>query len=95
MTERIQTITVIHDSLKQIAFRPEKSFNAAVFDAVMVGVAKKLLTGDITNSQSLLDIYVSLLKNDDFAACISKATSSDPNVKKRLSIAQEKFANIK
>ncbi|MFY9569964.1 MAG: DUF262 domain-containing protein, partial [Blastocatellia bacterium] len=47
------TIDVIWAAFGPEAFRPERSLNAAVFDSVMVGIAFRLRTGAIVDTEGL------------------------------------------
>jgi len=49
----ISTIEVGHSAIGNRAFRLARALNAAVFDAVMVGVARRLKKGPITDKEML------------------------------------------
>ncbi|MBF0553198.1 MAG: DUF262 domain-containing protein [Nitrospirae bacterium] len=89
------TIRVIYNSLSKNAFRPEKSLNAAVLDAVMVGIANRLQKGEITDLDGLKNKYEMLLNNPVFKEAYKKATSNEENIKTRLKSAHEAFTNIR
>jgi hypothetical protein len=75
------------------AFKPQNSVNAAVVDAVMVGVARRIKArGPIRNARSLKRAYTSLLRNKRFLFAISRATADEENVKTRLAVASNAFA---
>lgn len=85
------TINTIFKYLKDNAFRPEGILNTAVFDSVMVGVWKRLQNGEITNKDSFLTAYNTLmaeLKSEDL---MNKATSDETNVQKRLNKSIQAF----
>ncbi|MBF0318647.1 MAG: DUF262 domain-containing protein [Nitrospirae bacterium] len=88
------TIKVIYDSLSKDAFRPANSLNAAVFDAVMVGVAKRLEKGKINDLVDLKNKYEKLLKIPGFVEAYKTSTSDENNVKARLTSASEIFSDI-
>lgn len=89
------TIDVVYKSLSEGAFRPERALNAAVFDSVMVGIARRL-----HKSEVLLDLskakenYERLLSTDKFKKAYQTATSDSENVKDRLRLATEAFEDI-
>jgi hypothetical protein len=76
-------------------FRPGTQINAAVFDAVMVGMARRLESGsgeprpDATHAA-----YEGLLENEDFTTAYSRATADEANVETRLRLATEAFASL-
>ncbi len=86
------TISSIHEALGGDAFRPVRAFNAAVFDAVMVGVAKALEGGKIAGPSELKDDYRELLDGDDFTESSTTGTTQEGNVRQRLQLACEAFA---
>lgn len=89
------SITAIYDALKEKAFRPEKTLNAAVFDAVMVGIASRIQEkGTITDIKTLKDRYNKLLDNDAFIKAYKTATSDDENIKMRLKLSKGAFATV-
>lgn len=91
-----KTIEVIFESIGSRAFKPVRGMNASVFDAVMVGIARRLKNGAIQNLESLREKYQTLLDNKDFEAVSVKAanTSHERNVRQRLELATEAFANV-
>ena len=81
------TIDLISEAIGKTAFRPERSLNAAVFDAVMVSVARRIEAGGKPSKDAFKNAYESLLQNPDFKAAISDGTSDNANVERRFSIA--------
>ena len=77
------------------AFRPERSINAAVFDSVMVGVAKRLARGVINDLEEVRVKYEALLADEEYANVIASATSDEKNVEKRMEKAEKAFAKVK
>jgi len=90
-----KTIEIAKKSLRKEAFRPKKALNAAVYDSVMVGIAKRLSEGDIKHLQGVRRQYRALLKNDIFIDATETATTDDENVKRRLKLATDAFANVR
>ncbi|TAK60426.1 MAG: DUF262 domain-containing protein, partial [Dehalococcoidia bacterium] len=62
------TITAVATHIGGRAFRPVKALNAAVFDAVMVGVAKRLQREPIREPTGLTAVYGDLMDSDEFKA---------------------------
>lgn len=90
-----KTIETIHKSVGDKAFRPGKAINAAVFDAVMVGVAKRLSTGEIKDTVPIREKYKLLLENPGFTEAYKNHTSDEKIVKNRINLAIEAFKDVK
>ena len=91
----IPTIDLIAKALEKKAFRPERAINAAVYDAVMVGVARRLKQNPISDIEGFINKYNELLNNGDFMSACRTATSDEANVKERIRIATDYFADLK
>lgn len=81
------TISAIGDAVGERAFRLQYAINAALFDSVMVAVARRLQAGAIENRQALRDAYQTLLANEAFRNAISGSTSDERSVATRLALA--------
>ena len=90
----VNSIEMIHKVIGKSSFKPKNVLNAAIFDAVMYGVSKRMSKSKITNESMLLDAYNSLLNNDELKVFIETATANEENVKGRLKVAVEAFAKI-
>jgi uncharacterized protein with ParB-like and HNH nuclease domain len=90
-----KTVTYVASILGKKAFRPVRAINASVFDSMMVGIARMLSdNAKLPEKQIFLDIYNSLLNNKDYLVATTDATSDEPVVEKRMSLAIEAFSNI-
>jgi hypothetical protein len=89
-----QTIQVIHRGLGKRAFRTARVLNAAVFDSVMVGVARRIERGEITDLASLQERHAKLLSSEAFLQVAERATADEDSVTTRLRLATEAFADI-
>jgi hypothetical protein len=90
------TIDVVYNALSERAFRPERALNAAVFDAVMVGIARRLhknttVAPDLTKVK---EKYEKLLLTENFEQAYKTATSDSESVKTRLRLATESFEGV-
>lgn len=94
MTLFDNTITIINNTLGVKAFRPRRAINAAMFDSVMVGVAKRLEKGPIKDKDNFLKQYYQLLKNDEYIESISAHTTDDEVVKTRMKVTIKMFNDI-
>jgi len=98
-----QIITVFNHSIETIystvglrAFRPKKGLNAAVFDAVLVGISRRLERGLIHQLDRVVVEYDNLLKNESFLSSSTETarTTETSTVKMRLKLAIDAFKNI-
>ena len=89
------TIDTISKNIGPEAFKPARAINAAVYDSVMIGVAKRLQKkGKIADKKSFLEKYSLLLKSSQYIKLVSSGTADEPSVKDRIELAIEAFANI-
>lgn len=88
------TIATVRRALGSRAFRVGSSLNAAIFDAVMVGVARRLRRGPIKKEEALANAYTALLADKGFGAAYVRATSDEESVRSRLAIARKAFAKV-
>ena len=87
-------VELLARSVGDRVFRPVSVVNAAVFDATMVGLTRRLAQGDIHDEHSVLNAYNGLLDDEEFQDAYQRATADDASVKKRLEIATAAFAEI-
>ena len=87
-----KVVKFINESLGKSAFRQTKSLNAAIFDAVMVGLANKLAKTNVTEINKFKILYNELLESSKFQKNIETGTTAQSNsVKNRIQEALEKF----
>jgi hypothetical protein len=74
-------------------FRPGTQINAAVFDAVMVGMARRLADGkEAPDPGATRTAYERLFDNEKFRQAYGYATADEASVETRLQIATDAFA---
>lgn len=83
----IETVSVIENTLGINAFRPERTINAALADALMVGVGTAIIRSGSVNRNRLVMAKKELLDNPEFMEAISTGTSQEFKVNKRISKA--------
>jgi len=88
------TIHMIHQAVGTSAFRPVRALNAAVFDSVMVGLAKRLSRGPITDIEQLRARYEELLRNQAFLDACGRGTAGEERVKIRIGLATSAFSTL-
>jgi len=89
-----RTTELIFSAVGARAFRLKSAVNAAVADAVMVGVARRLNSGNVIDRAAMRASYEELLRNEDFLAVVAKSTANEDNVKRRLTMATAAFASV-
>ena len=88
------TIDFIKAALGTHAFKPERAINAAVYDSVMVGTARRLRSSQALPPEAFAKAYNRLLDTGEYMVLVSGSTSDDTNVARRLKIATETFAEL-
>jgi hypothetical protein len=88
------TIDVIWKALGYKAFRPERALNAAVFDSVMVGLARRIRNREAVELDKLKEAYSELLSDKEYVEATSRSTANEAFVSSRLQKATEYFAEI-
>lgn len=91
----IPTVDLIASSLEKRAFRPERAINAAVYDAVMVGLARRISQDSVSSIRDFNDKYRGLLNNEEFINSSKTSTSDEGNVNKRIKIATSYFQDLR
>lgn len=84
----------INSALGSKAFRLTRNVNAAVVDAVMVGVARRLSGRKEPTASRLRTAYNRLVANDEFLSAIGRATADEDRVRIRLERASAAFGAI-
>jgi hypothetical protein len=86
---------VARQSIGERVFRLERTLNASVYDSTMVGIAKRLERGKITDFTTLNNCHSSMLRDEQYLKAISRATSNENSVKLRCTKAIDMFSNVK
>jgi len=86
------TVRTIHDQIGPKSFKPVRAVNAALCDSLMVGVARRLEHRPVRSS--IRQEYDSLLHNEQFTAAISKGTSQNENVRRRIRFSTRTFSDV-
>ncbi|MFC6792158.1 DUF262 domain-containing protein [Methylobacterium komagatae] len=86
-------IQVIYDVKGKGAFRPRGTLNAAVFEAVMLGVSSRIEKDSTpVDKEKLRKAYDALLADNEFTAASERATADEEAVKTRRRVATTTFA---
>jgi len=73
----IKVIDLIHEAIGNKAFRIRRGLNAAVFDAVMVGLATRISNGHSIQKDALKQAYNDLLKDEEFLKFVDTARTTE------------------
>jgi hypothetical protein len=87
----VRSIDVVATNIPR-AFRLVRALNAAVFDSVLVGIAKRITDSRPLDSAHVLPAYDTLLGNADYRQACERATAREENVRTRLEAAIAAFA---
>lgn len=90
----VNTITFISDSLEREAFRPERTLNAAAYDGIMVGLARRMSNVTLNDKETFKTKYRELIANNDFSNAFKTATSDESNVTSRIDLATRAFSDL-
>lgn len=82
-----RTTDLILEKIGKEAFRPDRVFNAAAFEVLMVGIATRI-DSDI-DFDKFVDNLPTLFKNQDFVDSITRATSDEKVVMSRHKLFDE------
>ncbi|SRR6266567_886278 len=88
------TIHVIHEAIGPSAFRPVRALNAAVFDSIMVGLARRLRQGPLSDLGAFKAKYGELLGNQEFLDACGRGTAGEERVKTRIGLSTEAFSQL-
>jgi len=87
--------SVIAKYVGRRAFRATGQVNAALVDAVMFGLAKRLDQGPITSPEDISGAFEQLVKEADFLTAIGRATADEDRVARRLSMGTAAFSAVR
>ncbi|MBU1318503.1 MAG: DUF262 domain-containing protein [candidate division Zixibacteria bacterium] len=89
------TVQLVNESIGDRAFKPLRALNAAVFDAIMTGIARRLEAGNIEDMDAVRESYEALLNDRDFLGATHTGTADETIVYKRISLATTAFENVR
>lgn len=88
------TIEAFYEALGAKAFRPVRALNTAVFDSMMVGLARRIAGIGKPTKEKILEVYSSLLRDEKYLETVSRSTADDAFVATRLQKATDLFVGI-
>jgi|CXWL01.1.fsa_nt_gi hypothetical protein len=90
----VDTISAVRRGIGEKAFRPIRAFNTAVFDSVMVGLARRVAQSPPPPPEKITEAYNLLLQNKAYQEFCARSTADEDFVKKRIAAATEAFAQL-
>ena len=91
----VRTMDACMTAFGERSFRLERALNAAVFDSMSVGLARKIASsGHPPDLEQTRLIHRSLLEDTDYLGAISRSTADENSVSIRMSKAVEGFASL-
>ena len=88
----VNSITLIVEAKGNEAFRIGTAINAALFDSIMIGVAKRLQESSMTKEECL-ERYDALMSNGAFIESSTSSTADEKQLKERIRLSIEQFSN--
>jgi hypothetical protein len=90
-----EAIELVNECYGNKAFRPSRALNAAVFEAVMVGIASRLASAkSAPDSKKFRAAYDELLRDKDFLKACEQATAREDTLEVRQKLAIAAFKSI-
>ena len=90
-----KTMDAFSSALGNRAFRPDRVLNAAVFDSMSVGLARRIeSSGRIPDPEDTKDAHRDLLEDQEYMEAVSRWTSDERFVKTRMKKAIDRFADL-
>lgn len=87
-------IDIVLKGVGKKAFRLGHGLNAAVFDSVMVGLARRINDGRPVDAKKFAEAYDKLLSDKDYVQAVSRSTADKAFVSMRLDKATSQFASL-
>jgi len=90
-----KTMDAFADTMGKRAFRPDRALNAAVFDSMSVGLARRIVSsGRAPSPEQMNEAHSDLLEDEEYFEAVSSRTSHDLFVKTRMKKAIDRFAAL-
>ena len=90
-----EAVQLVNECYGNKAFRPSRALNAAAFEAVMVGLATRLVSAkSAPDPKKFMAAYDKLLKESDFLKACERATAREDTVEARQKLAIAAFKSV-
>jgi hypothetical protein len=87
-------VAVANSALGRQVFRPQRALNASVADAILVGIARRLKQGPITNQGALKSAVEATIKSPAFAELYQVGTTNVDKVTGRIAAIENAIKSI-
>ncbi|MDE0446214.1 MAG: DUF262 domain-containing protein [Spirochaetaceae bacterium] len=91
----LRTVSCAARHLPRESFRPERSLNVAVTDAILIGLASRLERGRISDTEQLGTAAVELSRQQDFREVTDRSTTEAASISSRIRQATEAFNSVR
>ena len=91
----LRTVSCAARHLPRESFRPERSLNVAVTDALLIGLSKRIEQGEIMDPEQLGNIAIELLRKKDFREVTDRSTTEAASIVSRIGQATEAFDRVR
>ena len=91
----LRTVSCAARHLPRESFRPERSLNVAVTDAILIGLASRLERGRISDTEQLGNAAVELSRQQDFREVTDRSTTEAASISSRIRQATEAFNSVR
>ena len=90
-----KTMDAFANAMDKRAFRPERALNAAVFDSMSVGLARRIVSSDrMPCPEQMREAHSDLLRDKEYIEAVSNWTSDERFVRTRMKKAIDRFAAL-
>ena len=80
------------EALGRRAFRRALALNAAVFDSMFVGLARRISEYGPPNAEKIADVYMDLLEDQEYLSAVVQSTAEETSVSRRIEMATNRLA---
>ncbi len=80
----VPTVELINRTIGPSAFRPQRALNTAVTDALLVGAASRLATGEVCDLEGFKQAAMSVLRDDTFQQLYRSDTTDAGKIRERI-----------
>jgi hypothetical protein len=90
----VPTVETINRCIGDVAFKPKGGRNTAFAVALMIGIARRLEEGPITDCDKVLERYQILKDDERFEQATVTATTDEVNIRTSSTLAAQAFADV-
>ena len=91
----LRTVSCAARHLPRESFRPERSLNVAVTDALLIGLSKRIEQGEIMDPEQLGNTAKELLRKKNFREVTDLSTTEAASIASRIGQATEAFDRVR